>query len=134
GVFICRAWIIWVTRVPGHGTSTKSRLNSVFWRYPARLLERCAFPAFLGATPARTARAAPDQVPEAEENKHGSDGTQPGDQVVDRGHEIVRRVAQSRREAPAVRRRVRRRRAGFGQRHGDRAEGDVVVDVLDLTL
>ena len=29
GVFIWRAWIIWATRVPGHGTGTKSRLNSV---------------------------------------------------------------------------------------------------------
>src|SRR5438309_6460079 len=28
GVFIWRAWFIWATRVPGHRTGTKSRLNS----------------------------------------------------------------------------------------------------------
>src|SRR6266849_1760840 len=105
-----------------------------FKRYPARLLERWAIPAFLRATPAWTAGAAPDQVAETEQDQDGSDGTQTGDQVVDRGHEVVRRVAQSRREAPAVGRSVCRRRAGLGQRHGDRAEGHVVVDVLDLTL
>src|SRR5919201_548242 len=76
----------------------------------------------------------PQQVPEPGDDDHGTDRAESGDDVVDRGDEVVGGVADGGREAPAVGRGLRRRCARLGQREGDRAVGSVVVEVFDLAF
>src|SRR6266849_2856479 len=87
-----------------------------------------------GVTPARTAGAAPQHEAEAEKDQDRAHGAQAGDEVVDRGDEVMRGIAESGRESPAVRRSRRHRSTGLSHLHRDGAERHVVLDVLDLAF
>ncbi len=67
------------------------------WRYPSRLLDgprALTRLKALGAAPARSPGATPHEVTEAEKDQHRTDGAKESDDVVDSGHEVVRRVGE----------------------------------------
>src|SRR4029077_8110232 len=66
-------------------------------RYPSRLLDvprPLTRLKALGAAPARSPGATPHDITEAEKDQHRSDGAKESDDVVDRGHEVVRGVGE----------------------------------------
>src|SRR5207237_4796187 len=82
----------------------------------------------------RHAAPSQEQKPQHEEDEERTDRPETGDDVVDRGHEIVCGVVERGGESPAVGRSSANGRTGFRHGHADRAEGRVVIEVLDLTL
>src|SRR5438445_8269962 len=108
--------------------------------YRCRLLERsgiasrAAPDSELCAPGQRHAAPAEEKKTQDHEDEERTDRTQAGDDVVDRGHEIVRGVVERGGESPAVGRSGANRRPRLRHRHADRAERRVVVEVLDLAL
>src|SRR5205823_358926 len=82
----------------------------------------------------RRAATAPQQKAEPGQYEERTDRAETGDEVIDGGHEVVGRVAQRGRKAPAVSFRGRRRSPQLSHGDADRAVGSVVIEILDLTL
>src|SRR5439155_8096138 len=114
------------------------RSVTVHGRYPCRLLDTtfvsARYGSPLGAPPHRASEPPPYEVSEGQQQQHRADRAKAGYQIVDGGHEVVRRVADGRGEAPVVGCRRGRRRAGLEDVDGHGAERGVVVVVLDLPL
>src|SRR5207248_11046168 len=77
---------------------------------------------------------APQDVAQPGQDDQRTDRSEGGDHVVDGGDEVVCRVVERGREAPAVRLPGLSRRPGLCQRDRHRAVRGVVVEVLDLSL
>src|SRR6266702_3010229 len=77
----------------------------------------------------REATPPPQKETSAEEDQDRSERPEPGDDVVDRRHEVVGCGAEGGREAPAVHRGRLRRRARLEDVHRDGAVRRVVLDV-----
>src|SRR5256886_4339825 len=108
--------------------------------YRSRLRERAGISArpapgwWLCAPGQRHATPAQEQEPQHHEDEERTDRPEACDDVVDRGDEIVCGVVERGGEAPTVGRRRASWRSRFRHGDADRAEGSVVVEVLDLTF
>src|SRR3989442_476849 len=108
--------------------------------YRCRLLERSGIAcrtapdSELCAPGQRHAAPAEEKETQDHEDEERTDRPEAGDDVVDRGHEIVRGVVERGGESPAVGRSRPDGRPRLRHRHADRAERRVVVEVLDLAL
>src|SRR2546422_10937695 len=125
---------------PRRATGARRDSEPCFGHYRCRLLERsgiasrAAPDSELCAPGQRHAAPAEEKETQDHEDEERTDRPQAGDDVVDRGHEIVRGVVERGGEAPAVGRGGANRSPRLRHRHADRAERRVVVDVRDLAL